>query len=169
MAGWKTISGPLGTQIDQVDAAQVFQPGTAACAVYVDSSDDVTLHGEFTYQKGVASCALGSWVAINPDNDTVSLLGDAFRGGVAVATAATIASTWGWFQRTGKADALVEESVGDNAALFATTSAGEAGPTGSGLTEIIGAVAAAASGTSSAPTITHVELSYPVCCTNEAA
>ena len=166
--GWKTISGPIGAQIGQVDAAQVFQPGTTACAVY-DSSASITLHGEFTYQKGVASCAIGSWVAINPDNDTVSLLGDAFRGGVAVATAATIASTWGWFQRTGKGNGLVEESVGDNAALFATTTAGEAGPTGSGLTEIIGAVTAAASGTSSAATVTHVELSYPVCCTNEAA
>ena len=83
--------------------------------------------------------------------------------------AATIASTYGWFQIKGKGIGLLEESTADNAALFATATAGEAGPTGSGLTEIIGARAAAASGTSSAATNTDVELNYPVCRTNEAA
>lgn len=168
--GWRTLSGPLGAQMDQVDSSAIFQMGTCAKAVYYDSSSAVTHHGEFIYQTGVASCAAGKWVSLNPDNDTVALLADAHRGGVAVAISAATASKYGWFQRSGKGIGLVEESVADNAALHCTATAGEAGPTGSGLTEIMGARAAAASGTSSAATNTDVELSpYPICTSVEPA
>ena len=170
-SGWKTISGPIGANMAQVDSSAVFRTGaTTACAEYWNaSSSAVTHYGEFRYVTGVASCASGNWLALNPDSTVVALLADAHRGGVAVAVSALVASTYGWVQVRGKGTGLIEESVADNAALFATTTAGEAGPTGSGLTEIIGARAAAASGTSSAATNTDVELSYPVCCTNEPA
>lgn len=169
MAGWKTLSGPLGADITKVDTAKEFQFGTCVKGEYVDSSAAITHFGEFTYQQGVASCAAGNWVALNPDTSIVSLLADAHRGGVAVAMAATVASTYGWFQIKGKGIGLIEESVADNAALHCTGTAGEAGPTGSGLTEIFGARAAAASGTSSAATNTDVELNYPVCTSVEPA
>ena len=158
--GWKTLNGPLGVDVAQIDTVQVYQPGTCAFAEY-DSSGSITHYGEFTYQKGVASCAAGSWVAINPDNDTVSLLADGHIGGAGVAAAATVASTWGWFQIKGKAGGLLAASVADNAGLYTTASAGTAGATASGQSEIIGARAAAASGSSAA--VTDVELNYPVC------
>lgn len=167
MAGWKTLSGPLGAKMDQVDSSAIFQMGTCAKAVY-DSSGSITLHGEFIYQTGVASCAAGKWVSLNPDNDTVALLADAHRGGVAVAPAAITAGKYGWFQRSGKASALLAASVSDNAALHCSGTAGQAGAAGSGLTEIMGARAAAASGSSAANT--HVELSpYPICTSVEPA
>jgi hypothetical protein len=149
----------------------VFRVGASkACAAYYNaSSSAITHYGDFRYVTGVASCAAGSWLALNPDNTVVSLLADAHRGGVAVAVSALGASKFGWVQVRGKGIGLIEESVSDNAALFATTTAGEAGPTGSGLTEIFGARAAAASGTSSAATNTDVELSNPICTSVEPA
>ena len=146
--------------MDQVDSSAIFQMGTTAKAVY-DSSGSITYHGEFTYQTGVASCATGSWVSINPDNDTVALLADGHVGAVAVAVSAVTASKYGWFQRTGKGLGLLAASVADNAALYATGTAGTAGATASSLSEITGARAAAASGSSAANT--DVELDYPVC------
>jgi len=159
MAGWKTLSGPLGAQMDQVDTSPIFQMGTTAKAVY-DSSGSITLHGEFIYQTGVASCAAGSWVSLNPDSDVVALLADGHIGGAAVAVSAAVASSYGWFQRTGKASALLAASVADNAALHTTATAGQAGAAASGQSEITGARAAAASGSSAANT--DVELCYPV-------
>jgi hypothetical protein len=170
-SGWKTISGPMGAAMAQVDSSAVFRTGaTEACAAYWNaSSSAVTHYGKFRYVTGVASCVAGSWLALNPDTTVVALLADAHRGGVAVAVSALEASSYGWVQFQGKGIGLIEESTGDNAALFATTTAGEAGPTGSGLTEIFGARAAAASGTSSAATNTDVELNYPVCTSVEPA
>ncbi len=161
MAGWKTLSGPLGATITDVDTTKKFQFGTCVKGEYYNSSAAVTHFGEFTYQQGVASCAAGSWVALNPDNSTVSLLADGHLGGVGVATAATVASTYGWFQIKGKAVGLLAASVADNAGLYTTATAGTAGATASGQSEIIGARAAAASGSSAANT--DVELNYPVC------
>lgn len=158
--GWKTLSGPLGAKMDQVDSSAVFQPGTTAMAVY-DSSGSITLFGEFTYQIGVASCAAGKWVSLNPDNSTVALLADGHIGGVGVAVSAATASKYGWFQIKGKASGLLAASVADNAGLYTTATAGTAGATASSQSEIIGARAAAASGSSAANT--DVELNYPVC------
>jgi hypothetical protein len=167
MAGWKTLDGPLGAQMDQVDSSAVFQMGATARARYIDSSSAVAYHGEFIYQKGVASCAAGKWVALNYDNDTVALLPDAHRGPVALAVAATVADTYGWFQRSGKGLGLLAASVADNAALHCSGTAGQAGAAASGLTEIMGARAAAASGSSAANT--EVEIQYPVCTSVEPA
>lgn len=162
MAGWKTLSGPLGADITAVDTTKQFQFGTCVKGEYVNSSAAVTHFGEFTYQQGVASCAAGSWVALNPDNSTVALLPDGHIGGVGVAMAATVASTYGWFQIKGKGVGLLSASVADNAALYTVAStAGTAGATASGQSEILGARAAAASGSSAANT--DVELNYPVC------
>lgn len=158
---WKTLSGPLGAKMDQVDSTAVFQPGTCAKAVY-DSSGSITYHGEFSYQKGVASMAAGKWVAINPDNDTLALLPDGHVGAIGVGVSALVADTYGWVQRTGKASALLAASVADNAALYTSATAGQADGTASSLSEITGARAAAATVGSSAAN-TDVELDYPVC------
>ena len=59
MAGWKTLSGPLGATITDVDTTKKFQFGTCVKGEYYNSSAAVTHFGEFTYQQGVASCAAG--------------------------------------------------------------------------------------------------------------
>ena len=160
--GWRTISGPLGAQVDQVDSSAVFQYGTRCYAQYYDaSSAATTYHGDFVYVKGVASAAAGKWAALNPDNDATTLLPDAHRGGVGVFVSSLVASKSGWVQVTGKGQGLLDASVADNAALHCTATAGQAGATGAGLTEIMGARAAAASGSSAANT--DVELWWPKC------
>ena len=161
-SGWRTLDGPAGALMTQVDSSAVFQPGTCAFARYYDASSAATTYfGDFIYQKGVASMAAGKWAALNPDNHTVSLLADGHLGGVAVGVAAVVANKYGWFQKSGKGIGLLAASVADNAGLYTTATAGQAGATASGQSEIIGARAAAASGSSAANT--DVELAHPVC------
>lgn len=73
--------------------------------------------GEWIYLPGVASTALGSWVTYNHLFVTALLAADAV-GQVAVACAAVIASTWGWFciksplgGITGKCDTIASGDV----------------------------------------------------------
>ena len=65
-------------------------------------------------------------------------------------------------QIKGKGSGLLAASVADNAALYTTATAGQGGATASSQSEIVGARAAAASGSSAANT--DVEIDYPHCC-----
>ena len=80
--------------------------------------------GEFIYLKGVASTALGSWVTYNADDNTTALLAANAIGPVAVARAATVADTYGWYQISGKAIGKALASYADNALVYATATAG---------------------------------------------
>jgi hypothetical protein len=153
--------------MDTIDSSASFQYGTRAYARYINASSAVTLHGDFVYVKGVANCDAGEWVSLNPDNDTIALLADGHIGGVGVAVSDLVASKSGWVQVTGKASALLAASVADNAGLYTTGTAGTAGATGAGQSEIMGARAAAASGSSAANT--DVELWWPNCGLSAAA
>jgi hypothetical protein len=156
MATWNAID-LLGAEIDEIDSSKVFTLGQTCKARHITG-----LHiGEFMYLQGVASLVAGEWVSINPDNHTVAKLADGHLGGVAIAMAATVASKFGWFQVKGKASGLLAASVADNAGLYTTATAGTAGATAANQSEIIGARAAAASGSSAANT--EVEINYPVC------
>lgn len=117
--------------------------------------------GEFVYMKGVANTAAGNWALLNYDDGSTTRLIDGAIGPAGIAMAATVASTYGWYQVRGKGAGLLKASVADNAGLYAqaASSAGYAGLTGSGLSEIIGARAAAAT-TSAA--VAEVEINYPV-------
>lgn len=160
--GWKTISGPLGAQVDQVDSSAIFQHGTRCYARYFDdSSSAVTYHGDFVYVKGVASAAAGKWASLNPDNDTTALLADGHIGGVGVFVSSLVASKSGWVQVTGKGQGLLAASVADNAGIYTTATAGQAGAAAASQSEVMGARAAAASGSSAANT--DVELWWPNC------
>lgn len=145
---------PMGVSISTVDSAQVFPLGTIAKA----RNTSTGYVGEFVYMKGVASCATGLWTLLNYDNGTVSLLADGDIGGVGVSMGAIVASTFGWFQIQGKGTGMLAASIGDNAGLY-ISAAGVAIATASGKSEIQGARAAAASGSSAANT--EVELHYP--------
>ena len=59
---------------------------------------------EYVYMPGVASTVAGSWVTITGTGDATEatrLLLKTHTGRVAVAMAATVASTWGWYQIKG--------------------------------------------------------------------
>lgn len=80
--------------------------------------------GEFIYLKGVASCALGTWVTYNMDDGTTTRLAANAIGPVAVAMAACTASYYGWFQISGKAIGKCLTLFADNADVFCTGTAG---------------------------------------------
>ena len=155
---WNSIDLP-GAVIADVDSSQVFQLGTTCQARNTASSTGWI--GEFMYVKGVASAAAGKWVSINFDDYGTALLADGHVGPVGVAMSSIVASTFGWVQIKGKASGLLAASVADNAALYTSATAGTADGTAASQSEITGARAAAASGSSAANT--DVEIMYPHC------
>lgn len=80
--------------------------------------------GEFIYLKGVANTARGTWVTYNGDDFSTTRLAANAIGPVAVAMAATVASTEGWYQISGKAVGLALSGYLDNALVYATATAG---------------------------------------------
>lgn len=80
---------------------------------------------EYIYLKGVASTALGSWVTYDELGVTTLLAANAI-GPVAIAQAATVANTWGWYLIDGSCSAKVSTGFADNGNLYATATAGEA-------------------------------------------
>lgn len=153
--GWNTID-LLGPDITKVYTTLDFALGTKCMA----RNTTTGYVGEFIFAKGVASTVAANWVLINYDDHSTTRLVDNSVGPVGVAMAATVADTYGWYQVRGKASGTLAAGVADDAALFTTATAGTAGATAGGQSEIIGARAAAAAGAGGA---TDVEITYPVC------
>lgn len=80
--------------------------------------------GEFIYAQGVASTAVGSWVLVNEDDFSTSLLAANDIGRVAVAMSANVASQYGWYQISGKAVGKALASYADNGLVYATGTVG---------------------------------------------
>ena len=97
-----------------VDTAARFPLGTR-CKVKDVGSTAYGL-GELIYLLGVASTARGSVVTITDDYGTALITARA-KGGVAIALAATVASTYGWYQILGKGVAACD-TVADGAACY---------------------------------------------------
>ena len=82
--------------------------------------------GEFIYLLGVASTVQGSWVSYNLDNGGTALLDSATShiGPVGVAMAANVASSYGWYQISGKTVGKALAAFADNGLTWATTTPG---------------------------------------------
>lgn len=79
---------------------------------------------EYIFGLGVASCVAGSWVSLD-EACQASLLAANAKGRVGIAMAAIVASTYGFFQISGKnVAALVAASFADNGDIYATATAG---------------------------------------------
>lgn len=72
----------------------------------------------YIYLSGVASTVDGDWVCFDNAFATTRLVTTS-KGGVAIATAATVASTWGWYTYVGVDTAVCESSIVSNAYIFA--------------------------------------------------
>lgn len=81
--------------------------------------------GEFIWLPGAASTILGSWCSYSTSNGVANTGSSVLWAGtanssfpLAVATAATIASTWGWYQIFGAAICAISGTIaaGDSAA-----------------------------------------------------
>lgn len=107
----------LGLQpITYVSTTQLHPLGTIRRAYDVDTT--AYGEGEFIYLKGVASTVLGSCVVYNPDDYTTTLVLSTSIGPVAFAMAATVASTFGWYQINGKAVGKVAAGFVDDANCY---------------------------------------------------
>lgn len=109
----KTV--PAGA-IDSVDTVAKYPVLT----VMSDSAGN-----QFVYLQGVASTAAGTWVTYDELGVTTRLAANAI-GPVAIAQAATVASTYGWYLIFGSSQANVSTGFADNGNLYATATAGEA-------------------------------------------
>jgi hypothetical protein len=91
----------------------------------VQAVDETYGAGEFVYLKGVASTVVGSWVTYNADDGTTALLAANAIGPVGVAMSANAAATtFGWYQISGKAVGLALAAYADNGLVYATATAG---------------------------------------------
>jgi hypothetical protein len=118
---WRIVApNNVGWQpITTIETTQRHPLGTIVQAV-----DPTYGSGEFVYLDGVASCADKSWVTINMDDGSTTLLAANAIGPVGVAMAAVTASYYGWFQISGKALGKCLTSFADNGRVYATATAG---------------------------------------------
>ena len=74
---------------------------------------------EFIYLTGVASTVAGAWVSYDELGITAGLDTDVQTSGpVAIAMAATVASTYGWYGIWGSFTALAADAVVDNTTVY---------------------------------------------------
>lgn len=100
VAGTWQVTSPMGiASLTNIDTAAAYTVGTRCKARDVATATAYG-DGEFIYLKGVASTVRGSLVLIKDDYST-SLSAARDKGALAVALAATVASTWGWYQILG--------------------------------------------------------------------
>ena len=118
------ITNPIaGTQnIDDTSTTQNHVLGTIVQAVDVASTAYGA--GEFVYLKGLASTVLGSFVTYNADDNSTTLLAANAIGPVAVSMSINVASSFGWYQISGKAVGKALAGYADNGLVFATATAG---------------------------------------------
>jgi len=118
---------------------------------------------EMIFLKGVASTGIGSWVSYDEAGATL-LLNTSTAGSLvsplAVASAATVASTYGWYYISGAVSASLGSAVADNGKLYASAADGVAEDAVSAGNQIHGAYARVAT-TTAAVTAASVQISRP--------
>tara|TARA_R110000787_G_scaffold89337_1_gene189204 strand:- start:663 stop:1163 length:501 start_codon:yes stop_codon:yes gene_type:complete len=125
MSDFKITDVVVGSQsIDETSTTQNHPLGTIVRAT--DTASTAYGAGEFIYLAGVASTVVGSFVTYNEDDHSSTLLVANAVGGVATAMSINVASSYGWYQITGKAVGKVKASFADNAACYGTSTAGSA-------------------------------------------
>jgi hypothetical protein len=115
--------------------------------------------GEYIYLKGVASTVVGSAVTYSPDDFSTALLVPNAIGPVAIATAATVANRFGWYQISGKA-VVDSNTVSDNGNVYATATPGEVDDAVVAGDRVKNATFASANGTPSAG-LAEIEIARP--------
>jgi len=108
----------IGPVIGNVDSTAQFALGTTIRAV-----DPTYGEGDFVYLKGVASTGAGDLVVYDQYAGTTTRAVAGSRGPAAIATAATVANTFGWYQVNGST-AVKAATVAANASVYVTATPG---------------------------------------------
>lgn len=113
------ITTHLGASaVGSIDTAAAARVGTIARGF-----DEILGEGEFIYLKGNTGTVTGSTVVYDTYNQTTTPAAAGTRGPVAVATAATVGSTYGWYQISGAA-VVKETGATSGANVYVTSTAG---------------------------------------------
>jgi hypothetical protein len=80
----------------------------------------------YIYLQGIGSTVAGDWVAFDPSTFVTSRLATTSRGSVAVATAAVVASTYGWFGYIGSFSANCLSACASNLPIYPSGTAASA-------------------------------------------
>lgn len=119
VAGTWVVTNEIGiASLTNVDTTAVYTVGKRVLAF--DNGTTAYGFGEFIYLKGVGSTVRGSSVLIK-DDFTTSLSAARDKGAIAVALAATVANTWGWYQIKGTG-VVACQTVAANAPCFLAAS-----------------------------------------------
>jgi hypothetical protein len=113
---------------------------------------------EYIYLQGIASTIVGSWVVFTSATFITTLTVANSKGRVAVASAAVLASQYGWYMICG----LATGSVATGAAagkVWVTATPGRVDNTDVGTDIIVGALQVGATGSN----LATFELNYPFC------
>jgi hypothetical protein len=114
--GWTPIDRiGLNQAIATVSSTKVYDLGERVVCKDMSSSDYG--YGEFIYLQGLNGTSAGQVVLIK-DDYTTSLIAARDKGAIAIATAATVTSTYGWYQIKGKAMAICAAAVSANTPQF---------------------------------------------------
>lgn len=160
---WKSgVNSPLGYPVPgNVETTEVVPVGSRA-RFY----DDTQGEGEFIFLPGVASTVAGDIVdydltpgaeaTVRHTNATASNKGSP----VAFATAATVASTYGWYQIFGVTIANVLAAFADNGVIFGTATAGSVDDAADAGDQILNARGVSAIDTPSTGKA-YVQIAYP--------
>jgi len=140
---------------------QAFEGDTTA----VDSSEVQALGSrafdadgnEYIYLEGVASTVAGSAVTYDEEYATTLTVANAV-GPVAIAQAATVASTYGWYCVRGTTTGLSADNIADNKTLSLTATAGKLDDADAAGDAIVGLWSRSAA--TGATTVT-LQLDYP--------
>lgn len=143
------------SQITAVDSTARLPLGTRLKAY-----DPSYGEGEFIYLKGLDTTGAGTWVTFNQDDNSTALLAANAIGPVAVAMAATVTGTFGWYQIYGKAVGKVLTGYADNGLVYATATAGSVDDTAVAGDRVKNALGASAIGTPAAG-LAEFEIQYP--------
>jgi len=120
---WQHTSAEIGLQAI-ADTSTTQQHPLGKIVQAVDKGSNGNGSGEFIYAKGAANTAAGSWVIINEDDFSTTLLAADAKGRVGVAMSANVANQYGWYQIGGKAVGKALSGYVDNALVYATATAG---------------------------------------------
>lgn len=107
------------------DLNKVFTATSTDVPAVGERYTDPTTGNQYVFLQGLADTALGSWVTYDEAGVTALLAANAI-GPVAIAQAATVADTKGWYLVYGSCSAKVAVGFADNGNLYATATAGEA-------------------------------------------
>lgn len=155
---WTSADLPLGwITPGNIDSGRTIVTGGSAIpsiaigtiAKFVDAGTTQLGVGEFIFLPGVASTTAGDWVSYvtsdgggtgpNYGAATTRWAGTASSGiPLAIATAATVASTWGWYQISGSAICKISGTIaaGNGAAWQATATVQAAAVTGKNVVAV---------------------------------